>query len=399
MVEAESARAKPYKFRPRTSSGEWKAKAKPRPAHAVGGSSRTGGPVRCQMELPDRAKARFLYKDCDLNFEDIGYVLKASPDVVAGAVRNEYSHPDNTELDAQYVPDEFRREYLKFKNDVEILPPSKSCFISRFDSPLSEYDYGETSGRLSTPVPIPVRNPIPLPRPKPVPVVEHPVATPVPIPLPVRPPTPASLLERVEPEDSSPQPSPSPVPDVLESFLAHDISPYISLAHHKPLFQLVGLGLYEICAMTAWSPAEISETLTRLLAHWPSPDSDSDTQGEDGLSPVELILLENTIRTIELAEEYTTSKPFSAPATLEDFLAHPMPGFAQGVNLMRHHELFLTSGMRSVGALRAVGELSIGVEGAALLKRSLRKLYEGHLDPFELMLVELGIRRLRDWTE
>ncbi|KAJ7059390.1 hypothetical protein C8F01DRAFT_1144333 [Mycena amicta] len=352
---------KPYTFRPRTSSSGCKTKAE---RMTPTKTPTTGGDIRCQLARPQRAKARFLYHECDLNYSDIARVLKSTEAVVFGAVRNTYKVPDNEAHDWKYVEEEFKRLYLRYKDqDVVSQTPEPETPKLRFsESPLSEYDYGESRASSPTATHDPDAD---------EPAFETHLSSP---------PAPIQL-------ESQPSLSPEP-PDLLDDFLEHGVSRHLSLAPYRDLFRLVGIGMEEVYAMAEWMRGEVAETLRRLLAVGEEHQA-GEPQAVNGLTPFQLIALENAIFDLEIPVEprQDDRKTGQTEADLQSFLAHPMPG---SLSLNRYYNLSLSKGICSVEDLRAISDWD-----DERVFDVVRRLYEGEMDPFELLLVEMGVRRLR----
>ncbi|KAF7310158.1 hypothetical protein MIND_00389200 [Mycena indigotica] len=345
--------------------------------------------TRCQLARPDRAKARFLYHQCDLGMHDIALVLKSTEGVVGGAVRNRYKVPDNELDDELYLDEAFKRTYLHFKDDVEVLPGVEGgeghSRMRRFsDSPLSEYnydlpdfDYGDkTLVRKSSPE-------------APSKSAGSPMSD---SHAPSSPPSHFfGALDDPLPRSTSPLfsplPSPDP-PDALVEFLAHDISPHLSLLHHCGLFRLVGISMPELTAMAAWTRAEVVETLDRLLTTWPIPESHPVPIAHDGLTAFERIALANAVGTIPVDEPDALAPVM--PQTIEDFIERPMPGLPAGVSLQHHHDLIFLTGLKTVDELSTMAGWT-----DTRVRDALATMYWGSMSPFELVLFELGVRRLR----
>ncbi|KAJ7061957.1 hypothetical protein C8F01DRAFT_1082557 [Mycena amicta] len=160
----------------------------------------------------------------------------------------------------------------------------------------------------------------------------------------------------------------------LEAFLHHGVSPKLDLSQHLARFTAAGLDVQSLFSLRQWTRGEAADALTRLLAPGPTTP---------GLSPFQLIALEHFLR-----GDASEQPPID---TLADFLAHAMPG----VDLTHHLGLFQQRGIRSLTDTKGLYTL----EGWEDLLRTLFAAGasdEGSLTPFEMVVLEKGLLRLRE---
>ncbi|KAF7318489.1 hypothetical protein HMN09_00358100 [Mycena chlorophos] len=363
-----------YKLRPKSTPTAWKTRtpAKFEKLVAAETPQKNQPATRCLLSRENRAKARFLYSECNVGISDVARFLRVDITYVRSLLVNEMYRELDAEIadDGQYITPEFRKKGLKLKD----LPLGKIVSMSsrrRLRSSakrcpkaasLSDEDEEATETQEGTP--------------QPPGLGEDDEET----QQQVRNPSHLSADDQNDSDDDN---------DELSEFLENNAS-RISFAAYRGLLGVVGIGMNQLKALTYWTPAERSETLETLLLYWPVADGE---RPEQGIPKFKLVLLDKAIASLPREEEEEEDvAAMEGDVELISFLANPMPGTLAGISLLHQREKIVGLGVESMTDLNALAHPDWTNEEIA---RVLKQTFEGELTAFELMVLALGVRRLR----